>query len=490
MIIVTVIIAGYFIFFNKKTEQQTLTVHTADFLQQVSASGSVVAKQDLKLSFEQSGIVQGVYVKVGDSVYVGQLLANQNTAQLSAQLAQMQAGIDLEQAKLDQLFAGASREDIQIAQDDVTSAKQVISNAYASAITALGSAYNNISSASTTVNYIQQTYFNGSGQTDIQVQGGKKIISDALSDTKHYLDIAQNSVNNDDKDHAILQVIADINTTYNSLSIIRQQCELGSYYSGVSATDKTALDTQKTNINTALTTTTSSQSSIAVNKIALSQAQNNLALKKAPPRSSDIAVFQAQLAQAKASAQGVLAQLQKQRIYSPIDGIITKVNAKVGSVMGVNETAVSVISSNDFQIESFIPEINIALIKVGQTAKVTLDAYDSNTVFDAKVALIDPAQTIKDGVSTYKVTFSFDRNSDDRIKSGMTGNVIITTLQKSDVIAVPQGIVEIKNGQKWIRVKNDDTIIETVVETGAVASNGNIEIVSGLKTGDVVMLSK
>jgi HlyD family secretion protein len=155
--------------------------------------------------------------------------------------------------------------------------------------------------------------------------------------------------------------------------------------------------------------------------------------------------------------------------------------------MSTADIAVSVISANNFQVESYIPEINISFIKVGDPADTTLDAYGSEVIFPAKVVTIDPAETIKDGVSTYRVVLEFNAN-DDRIKSGMTGNTVITTAKKQNVISVPQGMVTIKDGKKTVSVKKGDSIVEVTVETGSVSSSGNIEILSGLADGDVVII--
>ena len=72
----------------------------------------------------------------------------------------------------------------------------------------------------------------------------------------------------------------------------------------------------------------------------------------------------------------------------------------------------------------------------------------------------------------------------------MTANIIITTEKKSNVIAVPQGIIINKGGQKFVKVKEGEIFVEKAVETGDVSSLGRMEIVSGLKDGDIVMLEQ
>jgi hypothetical protein len=145
-------------------------------------------------------------------------------------------------------------------------------------------------------------------------------------------------------------------------------------------------------------------------------------------------------------------------------------------------------SANIFQIESYVPEINIALIKFGDSAKITLDAYGDNTFFEAKVVSIDPAETVRDGVSTYKIKLQFIEK-DERIKSGMTANVAIIIFNKPHVIVVPGGVVLEQDGKKFVQIKNGKEILEREVTTGDVSLLGQIEIVSGLEDGEQVILN-
>jgi multidrug efflux pump subunit AcrA (membrane-fusion protein) len=476
----------YVLFFNKPKTEQILTVTKGDFIQQVSASGKIVARDTVDLSFEQAGSVKNVYVKVGDKVIKGQLLANQNTQELQAQVSEMQAGIDLQQARLNQLLAGNAPEDIKTSEDAVQSAQQTLADEYSAALVSAASAYTVLYNTYTTVSSIQNTYFSSSDQEGIKVQESKAAIQNEISAAKAALDAAQAGSDPGNINSALLQMVKSLNIAYQNVDTVRIQCDLGKYYLQVTDADKTSLDTQKTNLNASIKTITGEQSSIASDQLALSQAQDNLALKKAPARSSDIAVYQAQIKQAQAQEQGVVAQLEKKRIYSPLSGTVTLVNAKVGGVMASNDVAVSIIGSNDFQIESYIPEINISFIKVGDRAQMTLDAYGPDILFNATIASIDPAETIKDGVSTYKVVSELDGN-DERIKSGMTGSIIITTLEKPGTISVPQGAVTGGPGKKMVRVKEGDKTVDRSVETGALSSSGYLEITSGLQEGEVVV---
>ncbi|HJN62222.1 MAG TPA: hypothetical protein QGH92_01300, partial [Candidatus Parcubacteria bacterium] len=93
---------------------------------------------------------------------------------------------------------------------------------------------------------------------------------------------------------------------------------------------------------------------------------------------------------------------------------------------------------------------------------------------------------IVDGVATYKVTFQFIED-DERIKSGMTANIDITSDNRENVIAVPQRSIIRKNGDKFVRILDGNNVKEIKVETGLYGSDGNIEIIRGINEGDKVI---
>jgi multidrug efflux pump subunit AcrA (membrane-fusion protein) len=147
----------------------------------------------------------------------------------------------------------------------------------------------------------------------------------------------------------------------------------------------------------------------------------------------------------------------------------------------------AVISKDKFKIETNVPEADIAKVGVGNVANVSLDAYGRDTIFPTKVIAIDPAETVIDGVSTYKVTLQFI-TEDERIKSGMTANIDIVTAKKEGILAIPQRALIRKDGIRIVRVLVEKEIEERKVETGIVGFDGFIEILSGLKEGETIVV--
>jgi len=84
---------------------------------------------------------------------------------------------------------------------------------------------------------------------------------------------------------------------------------------------------------------------------------------------------------------------------------------------------ITMIDDNNFEIDAYASELDVKNISVGQNAKVTLD-NDGQQVLDAKVAAVDPAATLQNNVSSYKVTLNFTE-SNLKLSSGTDANVEI-----------------------------------------------------------------
>ena len=146
---------------------------------------------------------------------------------------------------------------------------------------------------------------------------------------------------------------------------------------------KTNINTARTNVNAVLADITDQEQSISAQKAAAASLEAN------------VKSYEAGLANIKA-------QISKTVIYSPISGAVTFQNAKVGEIASPGALMVSIISASNFEVEANVPEADIAKIKVGEEGTVTLDTYGNDIIFNIKVSSIEPAETVVEGVATYK----------------------------------------------------------------------------------------
>jgi HlyD family secretion protein len=246
--------------------------------------------------------------------------------------------------------------------------------------------------------------------------------------------------------------------------------------------------TNMNNYNAALQT--QNQATVSA-QAAVDSAQQNLQLAQTPPRPEDIQAAKAQIDAAAAQLQTAQNNLSDDVLTAPIDGIITSVDVKIGETTQTGTfmpgvEVIKMISNQKLQVVAFLSEADIGKIKLGDQAQITLDAYGSNAPFAASVIAIDPGATVQNGVSMYKTTLEFSQ-SDDRIKTGMSANVVITDQTHTGGLVIPQTAVIKKGGQEFVLTDaGNGKTQETQIQTGILGLDGNVEVTSGLSEGQKV----
>ena len=535
LLLIALSIGGYF-YFTKKTapKYEFTSVSKGNLVQKVSVTGKVEPATNVELSFEKTGRITQAKFKVGDIVKTGTILAALENGDLRAQLTQANAGIDAQRAKLDELKKGTRPEEIQIAQTTLSNAQKSLADAetnlentknkadadlkkeYDAALSTANESVTNAIYSLFVLTDIQYTYFQSASDTDSvkvaeakadaiylllgEVGAGRatnNAINQMTGGAKGTVQTAQNNPTFANIDFALTQVKSALQKVKNALDAVPT--------TSLSSTNKTNLNTEKTSVSADITAISGKIEAIAVQKatnqnnitgaqISLTAAQNtlanaqaNLTLKLAGSTLEEISAQDAQVKQAEANARNIQSQLSKTILTAPVSGIITQQDAKVGEMATPNKIIISIIADAKFEIDANIPEADIAKVKIGDTADVTLDAYGNDVNFPAKVVSIDPAETIIEGVATYKTKFQF-LNEDERIKSGLTANIDILTDQRENVLIIPQRAVITKNNEKFVLLDVGQTEPKRQkVETGLKGSDGMIEIISGLKEGDKIV---
>lgn len=492
------IIAGFYFTRPKRTAPETFAAKRGTIVREVSVTGNIKPAESVDLAFEKSGRVAQVNVSVGDRVNIGGILAVLDQNELSAQLLQAKANIQAQQAKLDELKRGTRPEEIRIGEVKAENARIAMEDANKGVVDAIQDAYTKSDDA--VRNRADQFISNGRSanpQLSIQISDPQleiaieqkrldmeKILmlwniklsglstagdlAEAMTTAKQNLGAASSFL-----DTAAL--IANSLTPASNLS----QTTINGWRSDIS--------TARTNVNAAIANLSAADEKMRSAGSALTLAQNQLLLDRAGASAEEISAQEALLKQAEANAAAVKAQIEKTVLYSPISGVVTRQDAKKGEIAPANAILVSLISEAKFEIEANIPEADIAKISLGDSAKVTLDAYGSDVEFEAAVAKIDPAETIIEGVATYKTTLQFVRG-DDRIRPGLTANIDILADKRENAIIIPQRAVQSSDGEKFVRIDaGRPEPEERKVVTGLRGSDGNIEIIDGIREGEKVI---
>lgn len=235
-----------------------------------------------------------------------------------------------------------------------------------------------------------------------------------------------------------------------------------------------------------------------------------------------------QVQSANATVKEAKDNLGRTTIYAPANGTISMLNVELGErVLGTQQMTgteiLRVANLDNMEVEVDVNENDIVKIKIGDSAKVAVDAYLKKEFKGIVTSISNSASatTSADQVTNFKVKVRILKESYmdlvegkpasySPFRPGMTATVDIITKRKEKVIGIPISAVVMKtdtaavdkydvdedepekvkaqNDKKFecVFVKSGNKAKIRIVKTG-IQDDSNIEIVSGLKKGDEVI---
>ncbi|XOB42460.1 MAG: efflux RND transporter periplasmic adaptor subunit [Candidatus Nealsonbacteria bacterium] len=512
------------IFKKKQDDLEFAKAEIATVIEDVSETGQIKKGEQIELGFKTLGILEKIYISVGEQVEEKDVLAKLENTQLSIQLSEAQASLQLYQAQLDKLIAGATSQEIQVNQTAVDNAQIALDTAnqtledikaqgeeslnadYEDALNILDDSYLKITNSLNAVDLIQRTYFYANDQESIRVRENEDKTRDALDEVEPFVNTVKDTEASEDIDIALSLMKQALSDVFNALKLIRDNCETANYQAIVSSADKSILDTQRGYINTALTNIVNSQQTISSTKLnntvnintyqakintaqgSLKAAQDDLAKLTASPRQEDINLYQAQVKRAQAQVWLLQNQIEDTILKAPVNGQIIKIEKRVGELVQsvLKDAVITILPADPFSIEVDIYEEDVAKMDVGNTVDISLVAFPEERL-KGKVISIDPAEKMIDGVVYYEVSISLEQ-APSGIKPGMTADLMITIDVKESVLAIPEKSLRKKNGKITVQVLEQNQITEREIEIGLKGTNNLVEVISGLEQGEQVIL--
>ena len=486
IIILLIFGVGGYLLFHRSPTYQFVTVKSGSITESVSLTGNTTPAQSVSLTFNTSGIISRTYSDLGKAVRRGQVLAELNTSDLLAQLYQAQATLDAQVARLLGLQSGSRPEDIAIAKVNLDNAKAdlentkmqqatLVKNAHLALLNSTLSAYSttNTDITSTTVMPIISGTYNGDTEGAITIQtlssgGGGYFNAGGLV--------------------TATGVVSTNSTPIGTSGLFISFPQGYNVSSGIAWTipiPNTRASNYITNLNLYNSSLAAQNTALTQGQAAVLQLQAQLDLKQAGSTPTDISAQEAQVAQARASLQSAWAKLENAQIISPIGGVVTQFDAKVGQFASQNTPLVSIMSDTGYEVDAGVSEMDVGKVSVGDKVTMTLDAFQNQT-FDGAVFYIAPAQTNTQGVITYQVKISFDK-PDPQLKSGLTANINIETSHKDNVLILPQYAILQNDQGTFVKTLVDKKIVESPVTLGLQDQKGNVEVVSGVTDGEQVL---
>lgn len=173
-------------------------------------------------------------------------------------------------------------------------------------------------------------------------------------------------------------------------------------------------------------------------------------------------------------------------VMAPIAGTIILRNVEAGQSF-TNVDSIFTMADR-LTVKAQVDETDIAQIKVGQPATITLDAYPNDPV-PGKVVHVAYDATVTNNVTTYICDVLPDEVPE-FMRSGMTSNVSIVVSKKENVLTLPLTAIIMDQEGSRVRLKQSEEKSSVIpVETGS-DDGKKIEVSDGLNDGDIVLVEE
>lgn len=462
-VIVIVLLSVFFI--NKNGDYETIEVSRGNFIEVVEISGKVVPSQDIDLSFELVGKVSRVNVRSGDIVSRGDILVELDSSEIDSELSEVYFNLEKERALLSEASDGS---DIQSRVENES--QNLISTIKKAYVTSDDIVKNIVDTFFDDPNNRIPDFTSALGDYFLrkEINETRREVGDLLIEWKSNIDNLNNlNLSNADA----LSAIDNLKTLESFLAIISSDVDK---YNPISSLSQSQIDAYITNISNARKTV----ASLIVEINTVYDSYRDIL--------ADIPVLESSVGNAEASVQKISARKNKYVLRAPFDGIVTDTDVESGQVVSAGERVLTMITDNSFEIEGYIPELNILGVDVGDIATLTFDAFGDDLVFNATVSHVDPSETIKDGITTYKVLLSFD-DVNANIRSGMTNDIEIIKDQISSRIVIPLHLVSDDEEGDYVEVLESGEVVKKYISISRKDGKGGVLIESGLEGGEFLI---
>lgn len=409
----------------------------------LSLTGSLKADNDLSVSAKVPGRLVSVYVKEGEMVQAGQVVAQQDTSDAHARLAQAQSSVAaaraaLKQAELDaQVSPTRSDAAVRASEARVRQAKASLNK-----------------------------LLNGSRSEE------KAQAKAALDRAKAELEAAKSAY---DRSQRLFD--------QGAISKAQLEADENRYEQAEAAVDQAqaAYD---------LVLDVARPEDIAQARAALSQAEEQLRADKASKRLDASLVQRVISAKANlvSALQGVdLARsaLQDLTIRAGVSGKVSGTPAAVGTMLSPGTPIMRLVGTSDLFYEADVPEKDIVKLRSGMEVDVAVTALD--VVLTGAVAAIDPIPSEMGRLYRVRVSLLEDLAA---LKPGMFARSEVVLGRDTDVITIPSAAILDEQGKSFVFIvkgSGDDAKVEKL-EIKVIRDLGEKSIVEGVTESDSVVV--
>jgi len=440
---------------------QTEVVRRGNLTVSASGSGTLVTQTDATFGFDTNGQVTQVFVKIGDQVEAGQVLA-----QLDDTIAQMKY-VEAQQA-LQELYSAASlatvKKEIGTAQD---------------------------------VEFAARTWLEYLISPEV-VEAEEKVAS-----AEQQLAAAQAEAKATPSDAANQQV----KESEAALTYLREKLtQAWAYYENVYLPENFSQYERKGRTQVVVTYTDPYTGEVLPEIIKpstadIAKARNDLAQAQATVTDDQVYLdvlntgtipegatgtklhdlYNAELAVKNAES-----AVDATKLIAPISGTVTALDVAIGA-QGNTSSAVTISQLNQpYVVDAYIDQTDWSMAKVGNKVNVTFTLLPEQS-FPATVTTVYPELVSSNNSSLVHILVRLDQSISQDLPAGTGATVVVVGGEAQDVVLVPVGAIhKIDNGTYAVTTLQNGKQVEQEVELG-LQNDTYAEVKSGLEAGTLVV---
>ncbi|MCA1989666.1 MAG: efflux RND transporter periplasmic adaptor subunit, partial [Desulfarculus sp.] len=176
-------------------------------------------------------------------------------------------------------------------------------------------------------------------------------------------------------------------------------------------------------------------------------------------------------------------------IRSPIDGVVATIATQQGETVAASlnaPTFMTVVDLGRLLVEDYVDETDIGLVKLGQKASFTVEAFPDRR-FKAEVQAIRPAAKLVDDVVYYTVDLKILDDYRGLLKPEMTANVSVVVDQRQNVLWVPTAAVRRRGSESLVFIKENGEVRQVPVKVGW-SEGARTQILEGLSVDQTLII--
>ena len=216
----------------------------------------------------------------------------------------------------------------------------------------------------------------------------------------------------------------------------------------------------------------------------LTAAQEAYDAAQAGPDDLDVQLAEAEIANAEAKLATAQAALDSIEIRAPFDSIIIEVNASAGETIPSGTGIITLINPIAVEVEATVIEEDYPYIEVGQEVQLFFDAVPDAEV-TGTITRILPTRVPGDR-PLYNIYIALNEIPG-KLAEGMTADASVVIAQREGVLCLPRGVVRASSsGTSVIEVWTGTEKERRTIEVG-LRGDAQVEILSGLEEGELVV---